>query len=427
MVGRELRISTPSKKYQKRLDQFCTSVDTRGHTIEDLFMDTWTDNIIHADSFFRPWKTSEVKSGTDFSRVDPIQMREYKHPETGYTLFLQTGNTWSDDTLRTKTYKKFFKNFPITGIVLANKRVIVKIPNKIDKIVRFKYFKRPPMGPLVTLVVYKKWILWYMKKHSQKYWAPYTVAYLGDKDYMPAAWEMNKYGAKLRTELPKMYNFSGNVLPGWIRLEQLQSTSKGDAVIYPSYIELLDKQILNGLFGSMTQREGNTASGITKREVNRSWLMFCWYIRSQFERIIKPFLAEVLCDGGVEVEEITFEWSPLVVDSPIDVASAVERFSASGILDSKELRRIANTAHYFIDPNKKVTPHKMPDEKMAEKQLASQEKMGEKQIESGEKIAKEQAKAAKLSRSTNSSGNKPAGGQKKTTKGGQPKPVRKSS
>lgn len=366
MFGKQLDVEARRKSDLKKIRQFNTRINTQGETIEDYGISIWLDQLwSNEGALWRPWKTDEQPCGLDLSRVDPMTITKVVHPTTGFTLFVQESEKWSKYNM--EKYQEFFDKYDPFNPPVAE-QVYVKIPNTRDAIIQTKFFDIPPIGPVVPLVVYKKWILWYMRKHSQKYWSPFTVAYLGNDNYMPSESEMEFYSSMLNTELPNMYNFSGIPLPGWIKLEQLMAASKGDANVYPAYIDLCNREITNGIFGSMSLRDADAGSAKGSSELSKNYISFLEGVQSKIDKGIRELYAFTLIGDG-DPEDYTINWPIMRKESTLDVTAAIERLSKTGILDTMELRQAVHAAYAFVDPSKKVEAHQTPDLIVKKKQV----------------------------------------------------------
>jgi hypothetical protein len=278
------------------------------------------------------------------------------------------------------TFDEFVKRFdPIN--VPAEKQVYTIIPDTFDNLIKFKFFDTPPMDPIVPLVIHKKWVTWYMRKHAQKYWAPFTVASLGSDKYLPTEGEFLEYKEYLEAELPNMYNFTGVVIPGWITLQQLSSTSKSDASMYIGVLDWINREIMLNLFASMNQRDSGGREGKAAAQETSKWTENIIYrqrdeIEDQFKKIYAFHLI-----GDADPKDFEFDWTPVNGEKVIDIVAAASQATQTGCFDQEEIRRMVREAFPFIDPNKEIEPMLTPDMQLAQDQMAQQKDLAEEGME----------------------------------------------
>ena len=360
--GHDYRVTSKKERDMKKIKQFNNKINFYNSSIEDLFNTTWADALKFGVSFWRPWKTNEMESGVDLSRISPSTLSHVIHPEKGYSMYIQEAETWATDEM--ETFADFVDKFHLGTV--ARKWIKVKIPDDIQNIVKFQFFDEAPMKSVAHLVIYKKWIEWYMRKHAQKYWSPFTIFYMGSEKFVPPPGEYMKRKSEIDTIIPNMYNFSGVSVPGWVRAEQMRSTSQTDSTLYTTILDWINHQILYSLFASMQMRDASGKEGKgASLEVTRTWITFIENIRGQYDRTLRNFYAKVVIGDG-DPEDIEIHWSPIKADSLLDISAAIERIIKTGQVDQGEVRRALTMAFPFIDPDKKdIKPITTMEEKLA--------------------------------------------------------------
>jgi hypothetical protein len=260
--------------------------------------------------------------------------------------------------------------------IISEKQVMVVIPDDRKNIIKFSFFEDPPMSPIVPLIIHKKWIISYMRKHAQKYWAPFLVASLGSDKYIPNEGEFLEYKEYLENELPEMYNFSGIVIPGWITLNQLTSATKSDAQLYISELDWCNKEIMNCLFGSMQQRDASSREGKAAVGETSKWSVGMFNkSRAEFMRGLQNICAFNLI-GDEDPDDFDVQMTPVSQDKLIDIAASTERIASLDQFSGEELRRMASNAFPWIDPKAKVDVAESRDIKLAKMGAAQKKEAG---------------------------------------------------
>jgi hypothetical protein len=400
LAGKKINVTARRKRDTERIRIHNNRMNFAGETLEDVIRNTWLDAIREGHAFYRPWKTKALPGGMDLSRIDPCSLQRVVHPETGHVIYVQTGYRWRDFPQPTDP-ADFARKFDVLRPPMEEE-IYVMIPDDPRNIVRFRLFENPPIGPVVPLVVYKKWIVWYMRKHAQKYWSPFTVVKLGTPNYMPTEGQYVHYKNQMEAIVPNMYNFSGVVVPGWIEVDQLTSTSVKDGKLYTDTLDWLNREIVAGLMSSMQMREASGKDGkAAAAETSQFSLGNLESYRSVLERNLCEYYAYSFI-GDEDPSDFDVEWPTVKYETLLDAVAAAERASAMGIADTVELRQMIRYAYDFIDPHKQFKPA----DTLEERRFAAEQEAAKRSAELAEKAAAA-APAAGMAKPKPSGENKP--------------------
>jgi hypothetical protein len=245
--------------------------------------------------------------------------------------------------------------------------VQIRIPDEPYNMIFSSYFRKPPIANALHYIVYKRWILWFMRKYSQKHWAPFVVLKVGDPKSNTYPSDAHKMQAAInngKTFIREITNFGGVSLPGEMDLKTLETGTAKSSEIYVLYIRELDKQIMYTIFGSMGQREASGSELATARELQEGWLRFIKGIRRMYELLLTNFWAYCLLPyhgiNDVEPHKIEIDFSPLILESTSDLMASIKIGAEVGLWkDLNEMRKAAQPAFGFLDElpqneNKKV-------------------------------------------------------------------------
>jgi len=144
--------------------------------------------------------------------------------------------------------------------------------------------------------------------------------------------------------LPKFSNWGGAAIPGIIDIKTLDTQSVKSAQIYRDAIELLNKEIMWGLYASMSQRDASGNELSTQRGILEAFYTFLENMRRRFANTITRFYAKCLLPAweirDVRQKDITYEYDPLKRSGYLEIAQAIERLNNAGIFkDDNEARK----------------------------------------------------------------------------------------
>ena len=380
IIGDGLRIRCKDKKATEIIKNWNRKINVRRETIEDFIKDSWFDSIIYGRFFWRVDNRSKEYVNVDLQRIDPKTIKIKIDPVMGYRKFRQYIENYNyyrskKAFYRSKKDQKYGRLYSSQedrqkidyGKTKDTTEITIDIPDELNAMLHEQFFKYPPIANALHFIVYKRWILWFMRKYSEKHWAPFVIVKIGDPKtniYPVDPHKMQKAIVNAKKFISQITNFGGVALPGEISVETLEKQSARSSEIYVMYIKELDKQIMMSIFGSMGQREASGNELATSRILEKGWLRFIKGIRRQYELLLTSFYAEVLLPyngiKNIDAIDIDVDWSELRFDSTADLMSAIREAAEAGIfLDKNEMRKAAQPAFPFLMPledkvNKKV-------------------------------------------------------------------------
>jgi len=359
-----------NKKVIEIIKAWNRSINVNRKSVEDWIRNTWFDAIVYGRFFWRV-DTSTYYDNVDIQRLDPKTIEIFKDPVMGYRLFLQHTPKYKYHRRKGEFYKKAGKE-EFTRVRIDWEKdpsiinygqstqydyIDIRIPDEPSRMIFGDFFWRAPIANALHYIVYKRWILWFMRKYSQKHWAPFIILRVGDpratnyptqKHVMQAA--INN-GKKFIREIT---NFGGVSLPGEMDIKTLETQTARSSEIYVLYIRELDKQIMYSIFGSMGQREASGNELATSRSLQEIWLRFVKGIRRMYELLLTTFYAYVLLPyhgiNDINPEDLDLEWSPLRFESSEEIMRSIETGARIGLWkDLNEMRKAAQSVWSFLN------------------------------------------------------------------------------
>lgn len=352
LVGKGFTVRCTKKsiadKVEKLIKKFNNNINLSGENIFDYLRDEWFDNIVHGRSAWRILRTSESPVGVVIDRIDPVTLNMIQHPEMGYKMFIQRSMTYRTNY---SSADDFYENYdPMSPPIMEP--VWVKIPIDPSVIIHTKHFHQAPIRAALKYIIYKLWILKFMKKYAQKHWAPLLIGGIGiPGKFVPRKKDMKLISDKLEKVFANIHNFSSLTLPGYVNVQSFEPSGGGRAAeIYVHYIDMLDRQIMFTLFGSMATRDASGRTHATQRGIREDQFMFLTGVQARRARDLSVFYAEVLCkENGIDncsPEDLHFEWSPLI-HTPWDVLTqGIMNMVDVGVMsDKSEARDLLRTLY----------------------------------------------------------------------------------
>lgn len=344
-IGVRVSVRGDDEEAEKKIADFNGNINVHYDTIDDYIIDTIIDNFIHGYSL---WRVAPVDGVVDIQRISPKTIEIKYDNYEGWRKFVQSQAGVSHH----KSKNAFLRDDPLAFKVEA---ATVNIPDEPDKVIYSSFFRRPPMSSVNHLISYKRWILMFMRKFAEKMWAPTRIGYVGDPktNFMPT--NDLKLAAdidNLTTALSTLRNFSTIAIPGNFRVETDHPTNSGE--VYLKYIDMLNEEIMFGLFGSMGIRN-SSQSWRSNSVVDESLIHVMRGIRERLEKVLSRFYVSKIVPH-VDPKDIIFHWSPLRTSNIGDTTDAVERLSKLGIFKSPaEIRRAASIVFPFLS-EERMTP-----------------------------------------------------------------------
>lgn len=346
MVGEGINCSVDDDEEAGNIiNDWNDEINVKHQTIEDLINDSWADNLINAKSLWRVYVDQldeDPDHLVDLQRVSMGNIIIDSHPTRGWTRFIQRANI----PRRHMTKSVYYRADPL---ILRDKEYVETIiPNEPQCCIYVNFFDTPPVSTVLHLLVYKRWITWFMRKFAEKYWAPFIIGYVGDpkNGYMPTN-KKDKDEALAYTlqSLKKIRDFGVGAFLATNEVKTLDTQTAKNSNIYTEYLEYINKEIVLGLHGSMALRQDATSGKATTDVVQQGYLRFIRGIRHKYTILFRKFYALVLLPAygkeGKKPTDIKITWPPMRMENIRDTLQAVDIAAKMGAFkDAKEIRRI---------------------------------------------------------------------------------------
>ena len=354
IIGNGPQISCENKEALEVIENFNTEINVNGRTIEEYMRSVWFDEIIHADSYWRiDIDPKKYKNRVDIQRIDPKTIRKVKDPKYGWRALVQTVPNYKSYRTKIQFYKNIVKDrlylspLEAYGHRGVRYRLDITIPDEPNVILRTSYFIKPPVGAILHFITGKRYTFFFMRKFAQKRWAPPLIATIGDpmsNFYPDDPEQMAEAMDMMQKILPKFSNWGGVAIPGIIKLSTLDTQSTKSAQIYRDAIELYNKEIMWGLYASMSQREASGSELATQRGILDAFYTFLESVRRRYSNTLTRFYSKCLLPvwgiKGVKQKDISIAFDPLKRSGYLEIAQAIERLNAVGIFkDDNEARK----------------------------------------------------------------------------------------
>jgi len=359
-TGSGLRIRSIRKNARQVITEWNEEINVNRKTIEDYYVRSWIDEMNHAGSYWRAEFNKEVPTNIDIQRIDPKTLTIKKDRKYGWEKLIQTApnyksyRTKASFYARAQLHDKDFDEFSTYGY-WRNKEI--HIPDEPNVLIRTNMFIRPPIASALHFITYKRYILYFMRKYSQKFWTPFILFLIGDPrtNYYPDDDDdMQEQIDDIAEIVPDMTNFGSLVLPGNIRAEELGKQSARSSEIYATYMDALDKQIALALYSSMGLREGRGMELSGQRSVKETTLQFIEGMRRRYRMKLETFYLKCLLPAnGIKLSpsDIEIEYPPLKFEPSEEVMNAILKGRQSGMFkDRNELRKAGQTVWNWLEP-----------------------------------------------------------------------------
>lgn len=340
IIGNGMKIICDDTAQREKVIDVITSFNNRinigRQTIDDVFTRAISDNNIHAYSLWRLLYTDDSQVGIDMARVDPLTLDKGADDKKGWECYIQKPYTKNGTYASENSFYNAMKNSTLgtTSMISTNSPMAtmtnIIIPNNPEYVMEFEFYERPPISTVLDGLLYKQWILWYMKMYSDRYWSPFKVAYVGDpKTIFPEdPTEMAKQIDDILMSLLHMRNFGSMATAGYNRIEELGKNSAASSEVYPGFINLLDKQTMYALSGSMGQRDASGNELAVSRILEQGWLRTNMGLRTRFNRAWTDFYINNLLPHngitGITHQQLHLSFSPMEQISLADLMGAIE-------------------------------------------------------------------------------------------------------
>jgi hypothetical protein len=208
------------------------------------------------------------------------------------------------------------------------------------------------MAAVNHLIVYKRWILMFLRKYAERMWAPARVGYVGDPktNFMPTSPTQLQEEMNLMADaMLQLRNFSNVSIPGNYKIETEDIKNNGE--VYLQYIDMLNEEIMFGLFGSMGVRR-TTNTWKSNNIVDEAVVHVMHGIRREIEFSLQRLYRSNIIGDEIDPDDIIFHWSPLRNSTISEFTTAIESLTKIGAFkDMKEVRRAASIIFPFLAEN----------------------------------------------------------------------------
>jgi len=365
IIGDGVRVRCDNSQAKRLIEDFNNEINVNRKSIEDYITSSWIDEIVHANSFWRVDLGKDYTYGVDIQRLDPKTIIKIRDPKYGWLKLRQQVGTYKSWRSKASFYRRASKydniitRYPYQSLE-------IDIPDEPDVILRTSFFIKPPIGSALHWITYKRYISYFMRKYSQKFWTPFILFLVGDPktNYYPEDDDIMQDQINNVSEVaPNIVNYGGLVLPGNVRAEELGKNSARSSEIYVTYLEAMDKQIMYSIFASMGLRDASGNEVSTQRGLRETYYQFLQGMRRRYRIIMENFYARCLCPANnikITPRDVALEFSPLKFEASEEYMRAVEIGRKTGMfLDRNEIRKAGKTVWSWLDPvseadNKKV-------------------------------------------------------------------------
>ena len=374
IIGDGIQITSKNEAIASCIKDFNNSINVNEDTIEDFFTECWRDAVIHGNSLWRIARYEWLDRKIDLQRVDQRTIKRYVDRRFGWVKWVQqTSIAWQHSHKSREEYYKdpndpynIFADNVTAAYDLGNRIVI---PFEPQTVIWIKNFTQPPVTAAMPLLLYKIWILFFMRKYSEKHWAPPVIAYIGDpkNNYFPySPQELQNEINQMANDITRLRNFAGMATAGYNRVEPLKTDTAKSSEIYVKYLQHLNEEIMYSLFGSMGQRSAVGNFKAISENVDEGWLRFVRGVRRKFEFALRRFYTRsLLPQNGIfnsKAEDIEIKWSRLQT-TPVDtLMSAIQKAVESGVFVSQqEVRNAAAEGFPLLDETPATEKGWLPD------------------------------------------------------------------
>jgi len=343
------------------INDWNNEINVNGRTLPEYKRSVWYDEIVHADSYWRINIDPKLyENRVDIQRIDPKTITKVKDPKYGWRALIQTIPNYKSYRSEVQFYRNVSKDTHYLTPLDTNKgyyKQDIVIPDKPNVVLRTSYFINPPVGSVLHFINGKRWTFYFMRKFAQKHWAPLLWAKIGDpmSNFYPDEPEaMDEAISRVKKILPTISNWGGVALPGIVDLKTLDTQSAKSAQIYRDAIEIYNKEIMWGLYASMSQRDSSGNELSTQRGILESFYTFLESVRMKFANTITRFYAKCLLPAwgirDVKQKNIRFTYDPLLKSGYLEIAQAIERLNNAGLFkDDNEARKAGSIVFAHLE------------------------------------------------------------------------------
>lgn len=355
IVGDGLRIRA-NDRIKSLIDDFNEEINVEHQTIDDYFTHSWIDMMVHHNgSVWRIDYNKDYTTKVDIQRLDPKTLTYERENHNGWAAYIQ--NVPNYKHYRSKTsYYRHLKEDKYEIMNFSNSRKIV-IPDELDVILKGNFFLKPPVASAMIYMVYKRFILYFMRKYSQTLWTPKMLFGVGDPrttQYPVDDEDMQQSIDDLAELIPDlMTTFSAAAIPGNITPYEVGKNSIRGSESFIKYIELLNKEIMMAQFASMGLRESSGTELATSRTLKELYLQFIQGMRRRYAISWEKFYRYALLKVNrvkASPGDINIEYSPLKFEPTEEYMKGVDLAVRAGVFkDRNEIRKAAQTIWSWLE------------------------------------------------------------------------------
>lgn len=339
VTGTGVRVKCKNEKAKNIIEKFNKKVNSMGQTIEDAISDWEMDNCIHGYASWRILQTNDPElTGIDIARMNPKYLVPITHSRVGWKKFIQFSPLHDEPDSKKDFMKKYRPALSTdTGNIAGGTYIptykgwrYVHIP--LSATITLNLVKRPLIVPAMTLIVFKKWIVLFMRKAAEKFWSPTLWAKMGTElDHIQDEELYEEKMNNLSRDLANWSIFKSIVTSYDTEIKAIEMSGAG--VDYVAFLEYLDEQIVQYILGaiSLTKAKGKDLSGSrAQSEVfNRGVQADRHKIGTNLYRLYNEF---VLPANGMKAQDdLEIDWSHLKEGSDAEYSTmCIELYKVGG-------------------------------------------------------------------------------------------------
>jgi hypothetical protein len=354
IVGSGIKIMSDNKKAVEIITKFNNNINLSGQTIHDFIENSLIDSLIHGFYCWRIYPTKELDTKIDISRVNPKTIVPVYGVHRSFVKYIQSAYVHTQEP---KTKKSFNSKTYNPNVNYEDKSVsrnpfeMVYIHIPKESTISSVMFQKPPMAAAMTYVVFKRLILYYMRKSAQKYWTPLLIGKYGSEEYLPMEYtNPNALKTKLddlRDTLLSAQNFNAIAVPNYVEIDALKM--QREVKDFVAELEYLNGEIVFSLLGSIVLRP-RTQQPIRQSQMNENmFYSVIKYLRAKYVSELMKLYKLVLKYNKIDAE-LKLRWSALKEDSNTDVVTMASMImEQEGFKDFKEYRQFLSMAFEWMD------------------------------------------------------------------------------
>lgn len=367
ILGEGITIQTDSEQVEEILSELMEDLSGAGltskrYTIADVIRDIVLDNALWG--YYCVMK-KRIGGELTFHRLDPKTLLKIEHPIYGWVKYYQYAMVQSDlpgldDNLTEEEAKKRFesdKYKPATagpyGLYIADaaKPHEINIPAK--KVHVFDLYKKPPVDGILDVMLHRLWLLYYIRKASERFAGPVPRVRVGTADHFPR--DEEKYQALIRktAKMAAQWRFGDAISYPWWMEVSFEEIRGQFLVGLLTQIDYLDKIIVKALGSSMAFYEAKGAELATGRTIESVWLRQISGFREKIGLVLKDMFKEYLAvkwDGEPDqIPEFEVTWSSLTREDEDNFIQVIQNLFRDGLLKDMEEARALIQKHGGIE------------------------------------------------------------------------------